>query len=53
VVQRGQPEGIFVTFAPAGNRKTAVGVLIGGGDDGAAPIAVAVIEAYLKTLGIQ
>jgi hypothetical protein len=53
MVQRGQLEGIFTTFAPAGNRKIAVGVLIGGGDYGAAPIAVAVIKAYLKTVGIQ
>ena len=46
----------FTAFAPAGNPKIAVGVMIEGGGYGAAaaaPIAVAVIQEYLKTLGIQ
>jgi len=51
-----QPDAVFTAFAPAGNPKIAVGVMIEGGGYGAAaaaPIAVAVIKAYLKTLGIQ
>jgi penicillin-binding protein A len=50
-----QPDAVFTAFAPAGNPKIAVGVMIEGGGYGAAaaaPIAVAVISAYLKTLGI-
>jgi peptidoglycan glycosyltransferase len=50
------PDAVFTAFAPAGNPKIAVGVMIEGGGYGAAaaaPIAVAVIQAYLKTLGIQ
>jgi penicillin-binding protein A len=50
------PDAVFTAFAPAGNPKIAVGVMIEGGGYGAAaaaPIAVAVITAYLKTLGIQ
>ena len=51
-----QPDAVFTAFAPAGNPKIAVGVMIQGGGYGAAaaaPIAVAVIRAYLATLGIQ
>jgi peptidoglycan glycosyltransferase len=50
------PDAVFTAFAPASNPKIAVGVMIEGGGYGAAaaaPIAVAVIQAYLKTLGIQ
>jgi penicillin-binding protein A len=50
------PDAVFTAFAPAGNPKIAVGVMIEGGGYGAAaaaPIAVAVIKAYLATLGIQ
>jgi peptidoglycan glycosyltransferase len=51
-----QPDAVFTAFAPAGNPKIAVGVMIEGGGYGAAaaaPIAVAVIKAYLATLGNQ
>jgi len=51
-----QPDAVFTAFAPAANPKIAVGVMIEGGGYGAAaaaPIAVAVIKAYLATLGIQ
>lgn len=44
----------FTSFAPYGNPDIAVGVIIQGGGYGAsaaAPIAVQVIKAYLKTLG--
>ena len=44
----------FTSFAPYGNPNIAVGVIIQGGGYGAsaaAPIAVQVIKAYLKTLG--
>ena len=46
----------FTCFAPYGNPDIAVGVIIQGGGYGAsaaAPIAVQVIKAYLKTLGNQ
>jgi penicillin-binding protein A len=55
--QNGQgtsPDAVFTAFAPADNPKIAVGVMIEGGGYGAAaaaPIAVAVINAYLATLG--
>jgi peptidoglycan glycosyltransferase len=48
------PDAVFTAFAPADNPKIAVGVMIEGGGYGAAaaaPIAVAVINAYLETLG--
>jgi penicillin-binding protein A len=48
-------DAVFTSFAPYGNPKIAVGVIIQGGGYGAtaaAPIAVQVIKAYLKTLGI-
>jgi penicillin-binding protein A len=51
-----QSDAVFTAFAPADNPKIAVGVMIEGGGYGAAaaaPIAVAVIKAYLATLGIQ
>jgi len=50
------PDAVFTAFAPAGNPRIAVGVMIEGGGYGAAaaaPIAVAVINAYLKAMGIQ
>jgi peptidoglycan glycosyltransferase len=50
------PDAVFTAFAPADNPKIAVGVMIEGGGYGAAaaaPIAVAVIKAYLATLGTQ
>jgi peptidoglycan glycosyltransferase len=49
------PDAVFTAFAPADNPKIAVGVIIQGGGYGAisaAPIAVAVIKAYLATLGL-
>jgi peptidoglycan glycosyltransferase len=55
--QNGQstsPDAVFTAFAPADNPKIAVGVMIQGGGYGAAaaaPIAVAVIQAYLATVG--
>jgi peptidoglycan glycosyltransferase len=51
-----QSDAVFTAFAPADNPKIAVGVMIEGGGYGAAaaaPVAVAVIKAYLATLGIQ
>ncbi len=48
------PDAVFTAFAPADNPKIAVGVMIQGGGYGAsaaAPIAVAVINDYLATLG--
>jgi peptidoglycan glycosyltransferase len=51
-----QPDAVFTAFAPAANPKIAVGVMIEGGGYGAAaaaPIAVAVIKAYLATVGNQ
>jgi penicillin-binding protein A len=50
----GLNDAVFTAFAPADNPKIAVGVMIQGGGYGAAeaaPIAVAVIKAYLATLG--
>jgi penicillin-binding protein A len=50
------PDAVFTAFAPASNPKIAVGVMIEGGGYGAAaaaPIAVAVIKAYLASQGIQ
>jgi peptidoglycan glycosyltransferase len=54
--QSTQPDAVFTAFAPADNPKIAVGVMIEGGGYGAAaaaPIAVAVIKAYLATVGNQ
>jgi penicillin-binding protein A len=51
----GLNDAVFTAFAPADNPKIAVGVIIQGGGYGAtsaAPIAVAVIKAYLATLGL-
>ena len=50
------PDAVFTAFAPAANPKIAVGVILQGagyGAQAAAPIAVAVIKAYLATLGIR
>ncbi len=50
------PDAVFTAFAPADNPKIAVGVMIQGGGYGAAaaaPIAVAVIKAYLASQGIS
>jgi peptidoglycan glycosyltransferase len=52
----GLDDAAFTCFAPYGNPKIAVGVIIQGGGYGAiaaAPIAVQVIKAYLATLGIK
>jgi penicillin-binding protein A len=52
--QSAQPDAVFTAFAPADNPKIAVGVMIEGGGYGAqaaAPIAVAVIRAYLQATG--
>jgi peptidoglycan glycosyltransferase len=49
-----QSDAVFTAFAPADNPKIAVGVMIQGGGYGAqaaAPIAVAVIKAYLAYTG--
>jgi len=49
-----RPDAVFTAFAPADNPKIAVGVMIEGGGYGAqaaAPIAVAVIKAYLQATG--
>jgi penicillin-binding protein A len=49
------PDAVFTAFAPADNPTIAVGVMIEGGGYGAqaaAPIAVAVIKAYLKAAGL-
>jgi penicillin-binding protein A len=51
----GLDDAVFTCFAPANNPKIAVGVVVRGGGlgaDASAPIAVAIIKAYLKTLGI-
>jgi peptidoglycan glycosyltransferase len=51
----GLNDAVFTAYAPADNPKIAVGVIIQGGGYGAAsaaPIAVAVIKAYLATLGL-
>ena len=51
----GLNDAAFTSFAPYGNPRIAVGVIIQGGGYGAtaaAPIAVQVIKAYLQTLGI-
>ena len=50
------PDAVFTAFAPADNPKIAVGVIVQGGGYGAtaaAPIAVAVIKAYLASLGTR
>ena len=52
----GLDDAVFTCFAPAntGNPQIAVGVIVKGGGQGAdasAPIAVAVIKAYLNSLG--
>jgi penicillin-binding protein A len=47
----GLDDAVFTCFAPASNPQIAVGVIVKGGGfgaDAAAPIAVAVIRAYLK-----
>jgi peptidoglycan glycosyltransferase len=52
----GLDDAAFTCFAPYANPKIAVGVIIQGGGYGAtaaAPIAVQVIKAYLKSLGTQ
>jgi penicillin-binding protein A len=52
--QSAQSDAVFTAFAPADNPKIAVGVMIEGGGYGAqaaAPIAVAVIKAYLAATG--
>jgi peptidoglycan glycosyltransferase len=52
--QSAQSDAVFTAFAPADNPKIAVGVMIEGGGYGAqaaAPIAVAVIKAYLDATG--
>ena len=50
------PDAVFTAFAPADNPRIAVGVILQGagyGAQAAAPIAAAVIKAYLATLGIR
>jgi peptidoglycan glycosyltransferase len=44
-------DAVFTSFAPADNPQIAVGVIVKGGGfgaDGAAPIAVKIIQAYLR-----
>ena len=46
----GLDDAVFTCFAQAGNQQIAIGVVVRGGGEGAdaaAPIAVAVIKAYL------
>jgi penicillin-binding protein A len=50
----GLDDAVFTCFAPATNPQVAVGVIVKGGGQGAdaaAPIAVAIIKAYLAALG--
>ncbi|HUY51746.1 MAG TPA: penicillin-binding transpeptidase domain-containing protein [Streptosporangiaceae bacterium] len=50
----GLDDAVFTCFAPASNPQIAVGVVVKGGGQGAdasAPIAVAIIKAYLASLG--
>ncbi len=50
----GLDDAVFTCFAPATNPKIAVGVVVRGGGQGAdaaAPIAVAIIKAYLAAVG--
>lgn len=50
----GLDDAVFTCFAPASNPKIAVGVVVKGGGQGAdaaAPIAVAIIKAYLASVG--
>jgi cell division protein FtsI/penicillin-binding protein 2 len=50
----GLDDAVFTCFAPASNPKIAVGVVVKGGGQGAdaaAPIAVAIINAYLAAVG--
>jgi cell division protein FtsI/penicillin-binding protein 2 len=50
----GLDDAVFTCFAPASNPKIAVGVVVKGGGQGAdaaAPIAVAIIKAYLNAVG--
>jgi penicillin-binding protein A len=50
----GLDDAVFTCFAPATNPQIAVGVIVKGGGQGAdaaAPIAVAIIKAYLAALG--
>ena len=50
----GLDDAVFTCFAPAANPKIAVGVVVKGGGQGAdaaAPIAVAIIKAYLNAVG--
>jgi penicillin-binding protein A len=52
----GPDDAVFTSFAPCGNPTIAVGVIIQGGGYGAtaaAPVAVDVIQAYLKALGTK
>ena len=51
----GLNDAVFTCFAPASNPKIAVGVIVKGGGfgaDAAAPIAVKIIRAYLKSQGL-
>ena len=55
-IKAANPDAVFTAFAPADNPRIAVGVIVQGGGYGAAaaaPIAVAVMNAYLATLGIR
>ena len=52
----GPDDAVFTSFAPCANPTIAVGVIIQGGGYGAtaaAPVAVDVIQAYLKALGTK
>jgi peptidoglycan glycosyltransferase len=52
----GPDDAVFTSFAPCDNPTIAVGVIIQGGGYGAtaaAPVAVDVIQAYLKALGTK
>ncbi|MBO0809613.1 MAG: penicillin-binding protein 2 [Actinobacteria bacterium] len=50
----GLDDAVFTSFAPAGNPKIAVGVVVKGGGlgaDASAPVAVQIIKAYLASQG--
>jgi penicillin-binding protein A len=51
----GLDDAVFTCFAPASNPRIAVGVIVkdgGFGADAAAPIAVKIIQTYLKSIGV-
>jgi cell division protein FtsI/penicillin-binding protein 2 len=52
----GLDDAVFTCFAPVGNPQIAIGVVVKGGGlgaDEAAPVAVKIIQAYMKYLSSQ